>query len=691
VDHDILTGKSYPLGATAYPDGVNFSVFSKSCTSVELLFFDDPDDGVPVHVIRLDPVKNRTSHYWHVFVRNLKPGQLYGYRVDGPHDRTKGLLFDGHKLLIDPYSKAVDIGKNYDRSRACREGDNCAWAPKSVVIDPSGYDWEDDEPLNMPYSSSIIYELHVGGFTRNPNSLLPEHMRGTYAGLMEKIDYLKRLGITAVELMPIQQFDEQDARPPLTNYWGYSPMAFFAPHSGYSSNKDPMGAVNEFRDMVKALHRNGIEVIMDVVFNHTAEAGHDGPTFSFRGFENPAYYIYNLENQRFENYSGCGNTMNANFSVVRRMILDCLCYWVEEMHVDGFRFDLASIMSRGELGEPLERPPILWSIESDPALAGTKIIAEAWDAAGLYQVGSFIGDRFAEWNSHFRDDVRSFVKGDTDTIFKLSNRILGSPDIYSQPERDINRSINFITCHDGFTLNDVVSYNRKHNQANLEDNRDGYDYNHSWNCGAEGPTDDPAIESLRLRQIKNFLAILLTSQGTPMILMGDEVMRSQEGNNNAYCQDSELSWFDWDLTQNNSDLLTFVQRLIQFTRSYSVFHLNHIPMNSVGRSPTTIAWHGVRRGKPDFGEHSHSIALEMRDPDNHEHVFFMFNAFWEPLSFELPRQDHDCSWHRIIDSSLPSGEDCMTLNKAHRVKTGRYKLSERSVAVLVSSPKDLPG
>lgn len=688
VDQDILTGKSYPLGATAYPDGVNFSIFSKSCASVELLFFDDPDDGKPARVIRLDPARNRTFHYWHVFVRNIKPGQLYGYRVHGPHDPAKGLFFDGDKLLIDPYSKAVAIGKNYDRPKACIPGDNCAWAPKSVVVDPSCYDWEDDKPLNIPFSSSIIYEVHVGGFTRNPNSLLPEGKRGTYAGLVEKIDYLKRLGITAVELMPIQQFDEQDARPPLRNYWGYSPMAFFAPHGGYSSDKDPMGAVNEFRDMVKALHRNGIEVIMDVVFNHTAEAGHDGPTFSFRGLENTAYYIYNLENQRFENYTGCGNTMNTNFSVVRKMILDCLCYWVEEMHVDGFRFDLASIMSRGEFGELLERPPILWSIESNPVLAGTKMIAEAWDAAGLYQVGSFVGDRFAEWNSHFRDDVRSFIKGDPDTALKLSNRVLGSPDIFPQPDRDINRSINFITCHDGFTLNDVVSYNRKHNEANLEDNRDGYDYNHSWNCGVEGPADDPDIENLRLRQIKNFLTILLTSQGTPMILMGDEVRRSQNGNNNAYCQDSELSWFDWNLTEKNRDLLSFVQRLIQFTRSYSVFHLKHIPLNSPGRSHTVMSWHGVNLGEPDFGEHSHSIALEMKAPDRGEHVFLMINAFWEPLSFELPRPDHGCSWHRLIDSSLSPGEDCLTLEEAPGIRTKRYRLTERSVAMLVSLRED---
>jgi glycogen operon protein len=686
VERDILPGKSYPLGATVYPDGVNFSVFSKSCSAVELLLFNDPDDAVPARVIRLDPARNRTFYYWHAFVRGLKAGQLYGYRVYGPHDPSRGLFFDGFKLLIDPYAKAVAIGRNYDRSYACRPGDNCAWAPKSVVIDPSDYDWEGDEPLLTPYSSTVIYELHVGGFTRHPNSGLLAHKRGTYAGLVEKIGYLKDLGVTAVELMPVQQFDEQDAKGPLCNYWGYSPMAFFAPHCGYSSAGDPVGAVNEFRDMVKTLHRHGIEVIVDVVFNHTAEAGHDGPTFSLRGFENPAYYIYNLDNERFENYSGCGNTINANNSVVRTMILDCLRYWVEQMHVDGFRFDLASIMSRGELGEPLERPPILWSIESDPVLAGAKIIAEAWDAAGLYQVGSFTGERFAEWNSHFRDDVRAFVKGDADTVHKLSNRILGSPDIYPQPDRDLNRSINFVTCHDGFTLNDLVTYNTKSNAANLENNRDGSNCNCSWNCGVEGEADDPEVERLRLRQIRNFLTILFISQGTPMLLMGDEVRRTQRGNNNAYCQNSELTWFDWDLTLKNEGLLRFTRGLIDFTGSYSLFHQKHEPARYPGSTGTSIIWHGVHLNGPDFSGQSHSIALEIRTADGEEHVFVMLNSYWEDLSFELPHPGPKRSWRRVIDTSLPEGEDFVPLGKAPKVVHGRYRLADRSSAVLVALP-----
>ena len=681
---DILPGKSYPLGATAYPEGVNFCIFSKSCHIVELLLFDDPDDGAPSRVVRLDPSLNKSFYYWHVFIRGIRPGQLYGYRIFGPHDPSRGLFFDGQKLLLDPYAKAVAMGRNYDRVPACRPGDNCAWAAKTVVVDPLAYDWEDDEPLRAPYPTNIIYELHVGGFTRHLSSGLPEKLRGTYAGLIEKTGYLKDLGITAVELMPVQQFDEQDAPYPLKNYWGYSPMAFFAPHCGFSSSRDPLGPVNEFRDMVKALHRHGIEVILDVVFNHTAEAGHDGPTQSFRGIENTSYYIYNLARQRYENFTGCGNTVNTNFSVVRRMILECLRYWVEQMHVDGFRFDLASVMCRGESGEPLEKPPILWSIESDPVLSGTKIIAEAWDAAGLYQVGSFIGERFAEWNSHFRDDVRCFVKGDRGMTFKLANRIVGSPDIYPEPDRETNRSINFITCHDGFTLNDLVSYNEKHNEANLECNQDGYSLNHSWNCGKEGPTDDPVVESLRLRQIKNFLTILLTSQGTPMMLMGDEVRRTQQGNNNAYCQDSELTWFDWSLMKKNADLLRFVRGLIHFTRSYSVFHHKHVLTRPLSHTDTTITWHGVRLNRPDFGEDSHSMAFELKAPAKGERVFVILNAFWEPLAFEIPPSWTGQTWRRLIDTSLAGGEDYVPPAKAPHIGSRLYRAHARSAVVLVS-------
>ena len=480
------TGQSSPVGATVVPGGVNFSVFSRGASAVELLLFDRAD-AAPARVIPIAPATNRTYHYWHIFVSGVQPGQMYGYRVYGSWDPANGMRFDATKLLLDPYGKSVVVPNNYSRDAARMVGDNATTAMKSVVVDPHAYDWEGDTGLHRPSSQTIIYEMHVRGFTRHSSSGVSEQTRGTYAGLIEKIPYLQQLGITAVELLPVFQFDVQDAPPGLVNYWGYAPISFFAPHHGYSSRRDPLGPVNEFRDMVKALHRAGIEVILDVVFNHTTEGDHRGPTLSFRGLDNNTYYILERDRSRYANFSRTGNTLNANNPIVRRMIVDSLRYWVEAMHVDGFRFDLASILERDESGNLLPSPPVLWDIESDPALAGTKLIAEAWDAAGLYQVGSFIGDRWKEWNGRFRDDVRSFFRGDKGSVARLADRLLGSPQIYGHQEREAEESVNFVTCHDGFTLNDLVSYNQKHNEPNGEDNRDGANDNRSWNCGRRGP------------------------------------------------------------------------------------------------------------------------------------------------------------------------------------------------------------
>ena len=411
-------GRSYPLGATIYDGGVNFCIFSRSSNAIELLLFDHHDDAEPSHVFPLNPETNRTFAYWHIFIEGLDTGQLFGYRVWGPNHPSSGLRFDGEKVLIDPYARAVMYGDNYSRKAAQEPGDNCAQAMKSVLVDPRDYNWEGDLPLQRPFSKALIYEMHVAGFTKNPNSGVDADVRGTYSGLIEKIPYLQELGVTAVELLPVQQFDEQDVKPPLKNYWGYNPIIFFAPHRGYSSDQSPLGPINEFKDMVKAFHKAGIEVILDVVFNHTAEGDHTGPTLSFRGLENRDYYILKYPDQTYyADYSGTGNTIFGNHSVVRRMIIECLRYWVQVMHVDGFRFDLASVLARDKLGQVLADPPILWEIDSDPVLAGTKIIAEAWDAAGLYQVGSFIGHRWAEWNGRFRDDVREFIKSDSAVVF----------------------------------------------------------------------------------------------------------------------------------------------------------------------------------------------------------------------------------------------------------------------------------
>ena len=684
----ISSGKSFPLGATVYPNGVNFSLFSKNCQAVELLLFDHPDKP-PAQIIHFDPIANRTFYYWHAFIPGMKPGQIYGYRVHGPFDPIQGNRFDGEKLLLDPYTKAIVTGNKYDREAATTTGDNCLVAMKSVVIDSSGYDWEGDQPLNHPFEKSVIYELHVGGFTKHASSGLPTHQRGTFTGLKQKIPYLKSLGITSVELLPIQQFDKQDVIPSsLTNYWGYSPIALFAPHNGYCTCNDPVALINEFKDMVKALHRAGIEVILDVVFNHTAEGNHLGPTISFKGLENRAYYILESDRNLYTDFSGTGNTLNTNHSVVRRMITECLRYWVSEMHVDGFRFDLASVLSRDEKGKPLENPPILWSIESDPVLASTKIIAEAWDARGLYQLGSFVGHKWAEWNGRYRDEVRRFVRGNGGMAQTMASRITGSRDLFKEVIRDPNRSINFVTSHDGFTLNDLVSYNQKYNFANGENNRDGANDNYSWNHGVDGPSDDVAIERLRLRQIKNFFTILMLSHGTPMLVMGDEVRRSQQGNNNPYNQDNEISWFDWNLVKRERELLEFVQKLIGFNLSQLFFQEKHFWRNSMdhhnSNSHSKITWHGVKLGQPDWSYDSRTLACTLENPDYSHRLHVLINAYWEPLSFEIPRnQEHH--WKCIIDTACETKETFCSIGEAAILKNNKIKVEDRSVVVLISN------
>ena len=678
---DPVRGRSSPLGASVVPGGVNFSVYSRSASAVDLLLFDRDDDAQPSRIIPIDPVENRTYHYWHVFVPGLRPGQLYGYRVHGPWDPASGLYFDPDKVLLDPYGRGVAVPAGYSRDAARLAGDNASAAMKSVVIDSADYDWEGDRTLCHPSSRTIIYEMHVRGFTRHSSSGLSTTTRGTYAGLIEKIPYLQQLGITAVELLPVFQFDPQDAPRGLVNYWGYSPVSFFAPHGGYSSRQDLLGAVHEFRDMVKALHRAGIEVILDVVYNHTAEGGHNGPTLCFRGFENDTYYILEPDRSRFANYSGTGNTLNTNHPIVRRMILDSLRYWVREMHVDGFRFDLASILTRDPSGQVLSNPPVLWDIESDPDLAGTKFIAEAWDAAGLYQVGSFVGDSWKEWNGRFRDDVRAFFRGDDDTVASIADRFLGSPSIYGHKERDPGESINFVTCHDGFTLNDLVSFNQKHNEANGEENRDGANDNRSWNCGVEGRSTDPGIEALRNRQVKNFLTVTMLSLGIPMIAMGDEVRRSQSGNNNAYCQDNETSWFDWSLLERHADIHRFL-RLLNEVRSLRNpdAEQHHLSLNQL-LARAQKSWHGVKPGQPDWSSSSHSVALSAHLSEEGAIAYQFFNAFWEPLEFELPDGNRG-PWKRWIDTTLDSPNDIVHWRDAPALSGSRYVAGPRSVVVL---------
>jgi isoamylase len=679
------SGSAAPLGATVTATGTNFSVFSKHATGIELLLFDRVDDRRPARVIPIDPGTNRQYHYWHTFVAEVRPGQIYGYRALGPFDPASGQRFDPEKVLLDPYGRGVVLPQGFSRDAASEKGDNTATAMKSVVVDPAGYDWEGDRPPNIPSSRTVVYEMHLRGFTKHPNSGVSERTRGTFAGLVEKIPYLQQLGITAVELLPVFQFDPQ-AVPQgegRVNYWGYQPVSFFAPHQAYSARQDPLGPIDEFRDMVKALHRAGIEVILDVVFNHTAEGGQDGPTLCFRGLDNSAYYILEQDRSRYADFSGCGNTLNANHPIVRRMIVDSLKYWVECMHVDGFRFDLASVLSRDPSGHPMPSPPVLWDIESEPSLAGTKLIAEAWDAAGLYQVGTFIGDSWKEWNGRFRDEVRSFFRGEDGKVRALADALLGSPNVYGHKGREAEASVNFITCHDGFSLNDLVSYDSKHNEANGEQNRDGADDNRSWNCGVEGPTADPQIEELRNRQVKNFLTVTLLSLGVPMILMGDEVRRTQGGNNNAYCYDNEANWFDWSLVEKHAEVHRFVSLLLarRQLRDQDA-ERQRVSLTQMLHQAKT-AWHGVKHLQPDWSPQSHALAFGAEMRREGLELYVIMNAYWEPLSFELPETTESEPWCRWIDTSLETPEDIVPWQTVRAVADQRsYAAGPRSVVVL---------
>ena len=678
-----LPGKPFPLGATPGPGGVNFSVWSRDATAVELLLFDFADAARPSRVIPLRRDLNRTYHYWHLLVPGLRPGQRYGWRAHGPFEPSAGFRFDGEKLLLDPYARAIEVPAGYDRSAAARPGDNASVAMKSVVADLSHFDWEGDQRPRHPFSRTAIYELHVRNFTRHPSSGLTAARRGTYAGLVEKIPYLQSLGITAVELLPVFQYDPQDAPPGRLNAWGYSPVSFFALHAAYAEATDPLGVLDEFRQMVKALHRGGIEVILDVVYNHTAEGDQGGPTLGFRGLDNRAYYLLENDWSSYANFSGCGNTLKAHHPVVRRLILDSLRYWISEMHVDGFRFDLASVLSRDEAGRPLRSPPIVWEIESDPLLCGAKLIAEAWDAAGLYQVGQWVGDSWKEWNGRFRDDIRGFVRGEPGMVGRLANRFFASPDLYAGDALEPEQSVNFVTCHDGFTLNDLVSYDRKYNLANGEENRDGADDNRSWNCGAEGPSNDPAVEALRARQVRNLLALTLLSSGVPMITMGDEARRTQLGNNNGWCQDGPLTWLDWDLVERHSDLRRFVRRLLDLRFAFDPGAANQGATLSEFLSQARIEWHGTELDAPDWGPESRSLAVCFTARGRSGRVYSAFNAFWEPLEFELPPAPR--GWKRLVDTARPPPPDSVDGGDASVITGPRYRVEARSVVMLVTA------
>jgi glycogen operon protein len=677
--------------------GVNFSLYSESATTVELLLFERPEDPLPAQVIALDPDHNRTFVFWHVYVRGFRTGQGYAYRVHGPWDPAgRGHRFDHKKVLLDPYARGCSMTR-WQPERATGPGDDVASAMRGVVVGVDGYDWEGDEPLGRPMSETIIYEVHPAGFTRSPTSGCRE--RGTFSALVEKIPYLVGLGVTAVELLPVFQFDDRRAlRPspvdgrPLVNYWGYSPIGFFLPHAGYCVSSDPEARVREFRDMVKAMHRAGVEVLLDVVFNHTEEGDEAGPTFSFRGLENAVYYMLDpRERQRYLNFSGCGNTVNANHPVVGKLILEALEYWVKEMHVDGFRFDEGTILMRGEDGAVMSRPPVVWQIELSEALSASKVIAECWDAGGSYQLGYFPGYRWAEWNGRYRDDIRRFVRGDRGRVGKVAASIAGSADMFQARGLLPVNSINFVTCHDGFTLNDLVSYERKHNEANGEGNRDGFDDNLSWSCGCEGPTDDPAIEALREQQIKNFATLVLLSQGVPMIMAGDEVRRTQHGNNNAYCQDNETSWFDWTLPEKHAGLLRFFRAMIAFRKSHYILHRRHFLtcQQTNARGVTDMSWHGCKLFCPGWEDPGSAVlALTLGDRGDGADLHIMLDMDGQDLEFEVPVVVGR-GWYRAVDTSLPSPLDIAEPGAEQAAPGRSYLVKAHSVVILLS--KDGPG
>ncbi|MGD8910605.1 MAG: glycogen debranching protein GlgX [Chromatiales bacterium] len=680
-------GVRYPPGAKPDTDGVNFSVFSRHATRVQLLLFDADNSTEPFQVIDLDPEVNRTFFVWHVYVEGLMPGIWYVWRMDGPGDTEHtGHRFDAGKHLLDPWARAV-CHRLWDRKTASKPGDNGKTAMRSLVV-TDDYDWEGDDPLSIRSENSVIYELHVGGFTRHPSSSVRHP--GTFAALIEKIPYLQKLGITHVELMPIMAFDEQDipvgtAELGLRNYWGYSTHSFFSPHPGYCVTPDQGTHLDEFRNLVKALHRAGIGIILDVVFNHTAEGGVDGPTINFKGMGNSSFYhLDNMDKRIYLDYTGCGNTVNCNHPIVSLFIIGCLEYWVRKMHIDGFRFDLASALSRGEDGKPMHDSPVLWGIELSDQLAPTKLIAEAWDAAGLYQVGSFPGYRWAEWNGRYRDALRCFVRGDGGMIAEMATRIGGSSDFYKPQHRLPINSINFITCHDGFTLYDLYSYNQKHNESNGEQNRDGHNDNLSYNCGVEGETDDANVLALRRQLARNAIAILLLSQGVPMLLAGDEVLNTQQGNNNCYCQDNALSWFDWTLVEKNADMLAFVRQMIALRKRHPSLRRRRFLSGEVSDAAVKpdIVWHGVTLGTPSWDDRDARLlaftlaAVEEDESDLH----VIMNMSDRTLEVEMP-QVRDGGWQLIVDSSRysDSAGDASAAKSAWKEAT--YPAPPRSVIV----------
>ena len=697
---ELRMGVPLPMGAHEDCGGVNFAFFSRHATRVRLEFFDHPQDAKAVRSIDLDPGRNRTGDVWHCWVAGIGSGQFYAYRVDGPYQPKDGHRFNFHKLILDPFATAItslpiwelgpargDDPSVADSDPVCSKVDDAGAMPK-CVFSQEHFHWHEDRPPGHAWSETVIYETHVRGFTIHPNSGV-EHP-GTYRGLMEKIPYFKELGVTAVELMPVQEFNEHQAPginpltgQPLGNYWGYDPVAFFAPKASYSSSGGSGQQKLEFKEMVQAFHRADIEVLLDVVFNHTAEGNEQGPTLCFRGIDNSIFYMLADDKRFYRDFTGTGNTINANHPVVRDHILSALRYWVVEMHVDGFRFDLAAVLGRGRSGEMLANPPLLGRIAEDPILRDVKIIAEAWDAAGAYQVGSFSERRWAEWNGRYRDDVRRFWRGDDGMLGLFASRICGSADIYTQSGKGPQSSINFITCHDGFTLNDLVSYRDKHNEANGENNHDGTNNNLSESYGAEGETADGQIESIRKCQIKNFLLTLLISRGVPMLLGGDEFRRTQGGNNNAYCQDNETSWVDWTKLKQHQEIYRFAQGMMAFRRAHPILSKEQFYTDA------EILWFNPQQGSPNWADPKSKELGCLVLENGQDRLYLMFNAGPEETDFGLPPLPPGYLWHLAVDTSRSAPQDLSPAGEETILDNSRaYHLKARSSAILLARKQE---
>jgi glycogen operon protein len=692
----VRSGVPWPLGAHPRGDGVNFAVFSRHATGVRLDLFARPEDAVPTRSIIFDATRNKTGDIWHVWLAGIKPGQLYGFRFAGPYAPSDGHRFNPNKLLVDPYATAIALvpgsdshaAAGYDPSSAqtdlsFSEADDAATAPKSVVSH-ADFDWQGDQPLRHPWTSTVIYELHVRGYTVDPSAGV--RFPGTYRGLIEKIPYLNDLGITAVELMPVQEFNEHavtrvdpSTGERLTNFWGYDPLGFFAPKAAYASVRQDGAQVLEFKEMVRAFHRAGLEVILDVVFNHTCEGDELGPTVGFRGIDNLIYYWLADDKRFYRDFTGTGQTVNAAHPVVRDLILDALRYWVMEMHVDGFRFDLASVLGRDLHGRVLADAPLLERIAEDPILRDAKLIAEAWDVAGAYQVGAFSQRRWAEWNGRFRDDVRRFWRGDAGMVGAFASRICGSADLYAGSGKGPECSVNLITCHDGFTLNDLVSYERKHNEANGEGNRDGADVNHSANYGVEGDSDDPAIDAIRRRQIKNFLLTLAIARGVPMLLGGDEFRRTQGGNNNAYCQDNPTGWVDWSRQHRHDEIVRFARMVLALRRAHPVLR------REAFYTPEDILWRDPQGRAPDWEDfRRRSLACLIRGGEGPA-LYLLFNAGSEPVTFDLPAPPGPAAWRVAVDTAESPPRDCHAPGEeGHLASQTSYAVAPRASVVLVA-------